>query len=76
MIEGPPYRAEADGRDPAVERFCARYTRHDVINGFPWVVIVDQSEFTAANLENFLWVTFTRQQSGHGYLRDRIVRGR
>jgi 4-hydroxy-3-polyprenylbenzoate decarboxylase len=31
-----------------------------VINAFPWVVIVDQSEFEAANLENFLWITFTR----------------
>ena len=60
VIEGPPYRGEADGRDPAVERFCARYTRHDAINAFPLVVIVDQSEFAAANLENFLWVTFTR----------------
>jgi 4-hydroxy-3-polyprenylbenzoate decarboxylase len=60
VVQGPPYSAEADGRDPAVERFCARYTRHDVINAFPLVVIVDQSEFAAANLENFLWVTFTR----------------
>jgi 4-hydroxy-3-polyprenylbenzoate decarboxylase len=60
LVEGPPYQAEADGRDSAIERFCARYTRHDVINAFPWVVIVDQSEFAAANLENFLWVTFTR----------------
>jgi 4-hydroxy-3-polyprenylbenzoate decarboxylase len=60
LVEGPAYRAEADGRDSAIERFCARYTRHDVINAFPWVVIVDQSEFTAAHLENFLWVTFTR----------------
>ncbi len=31
-----------------------------MINAFPWVVIVDQSEFAEANLENFLWVTFTR----------------
>ena len=36
------------------------YNRHDVINAFPWVVIADQSEFAAASLENFLWVTFTR----------------
>ena len=30
------------------------------INQFPWIVVVDDSEFTARNLENFLWVTFTR----------------
>jgi 4-hydroxy-3-polyprenylbenzoate decarboxylase len=30
------------------------------INAFPLVVLVDDSEFTARNLNNFLWVTFTR----------------
>jgi 4-hydroxy-3-polyprenylbenzoate decarboxylase len=60
VVEGPPYNADPDGHDPAMERFCARYTRHDAINGFPLVVIVDQSDFSAANMENFLWVTFTR----------------
>ena len=30
------------------------------INRFPWVVIVDDSEFTARHLDNFLWVVFTR----------------
>jgi 4-hydroxy-3-polyprenylbenzoate decarboxylase len=28
--------------------------------GFPLVVLVDDSEFTARSLNNFLWVTFTR----------------
>ena len=60
VVEGPAYRMEPGGRDQAVDRFCASYARHDVINGFPLIVIVDQSEFAAANLENFLWVTFTR----------------
>ncbi len=30
------------------------------LNRFPLVVVVDRSDFTAASLENFLWVTFTR----------------
>ncbi len=60
VLEGPPFVANAQGRDEAIERFCARYKRDDAINGFPLVVIVDQSEFAVANLENFLWVTFTR----------------
>ncbi len=29
-------------------------------DGFPLVVVVDDSEFAAKSLENFLWVTFTR----------------
>ncbi|HEY4760752.1 MAG TPA: UbiD family decarboxylase, partial [Thermoguttaceae bacterium] len=60
VVEGPPFRADANGRDTAIEQFCSHYTRHDAINGFPLVVVVDQSEFTTRSLENFLWVTFTR----------------
>src|SRR5690606_29436465 len=51
---------EGDGADQAVEKFCACFTRGDVINRFPLVVIVDDSEFAARNLANFLWTTFTR----------------
>ena len=32
----------------------------DALNGFPLVVLVDDSEFTARTLNNWLWVTFTR----------------
>ena len=60
VIEGPPYRAEDRGRDDVVQRFCAAYHRNDAINSFPLLVIVDESEFTATTLSNFLWVTFTR----------------
>lgn len=60
VVEGPPCRLEPHGRDVAVERFCAGYTREDALNSFPLVVIVDDSEFVARTLNNFLWVTFTR----------------
>ncbi len=60
VVKGPPYRADSPGRDAAVERFSAAYTRQDAINGFPLIVIADDSEFTARTLNNFLWVTFTR----------------
>jgi 4-hydroxy-3-polyprenylbenzoate decarboxylase len=30
------------------------------MNRFPLIVLVDDSEFTARSLSNFLWVTFTR----------------
>ncbi len=42
------------------QAFHAGLGRHDAINAFPLVVVVDDSEFTAASLRNFLWVTFTR----------------
>ena len=43
-----------------VAQFCGCYNRRDAINGFPLVVVVDQSDFAAKTLENFLWTTFTR----------------
>jgi 4-hydroxy-3-polyprenylbenzoate decarboxylase len=60
VVRGPKYSADATGRDAAVERFCASFTRQDAINEFPLVVIVDDSGFAAKNLSNFLWTTFTR----------------
>ena len=60
VIEGPAYEAEQGRPDTAIQRFCDHYTRSDAINNFPLIVIVDDSEFAARNLENFLWITFTR----------------
>jgi 4-hydroxy-3-polyprenylbenzoate decarboxylase len=48
------------GPDQVVAQFCGCYNRRDAINGFPLVVVVDQSDFAAKNQENFLWTTFTR----------------
>jgi 4-hydroxy-3-polyprenylbenzoate decarboxylase len=42
------------------ESLCAALGPNHPLNAFPLVVIVDDSEFTARNLNNFLWVTFTR----------------
>lgn len=35
------------------------------LDGFPLIVLVDDSEFTSRNLNNFLWVTFTRCNPSH-----------
>jgi len=55
-IDDPPVRES----DPQLERFCRHFSSSDPINQFPLIVLVDDSEFTAATLNNFLWVTFTR----------------
>jgi 4-hydroxy-3-polyprenylbenzoate decarboxylase len=39
---------------------CAAYKRGDAINNFPLIAIVDDADFAARTLDNFLWVTFTR----------------
>jgi 4-hydroxy-3-polyprenylbenzoate decarboxylase len=53
-VQGPRFQAED------AERFCQAFTSSDAINAFPLVVLVDDSEFTARTLRNFLWVVFTR----------------
>jgi 4-hydroxy-3-polyprenylbenzoate decarboxylase len=47
-------------KDKELNLFCRHYTAADSINRFPLVVLVDDAEFTARTLANFLWVTFTR----------------
>jgi 4-hydroxy-3-polyprenylbenzoate decarboxylase len=59
VVQGPPYQTRPGG-DPALVRFTEAYTRADGINIFPLVVVVDDSEFTARTLDNFLWTTFTK----------------
>src|SRR5690606_24517540 len=57
VVTGPACTGANDGQ---LQRFCAGLTEADAVNGFPLVVIVDDSEFVARTLGNFLWVTFTR----------------
>jgi 4-hydroxy-3-polyprenylbenzoate decarboxylase len=58
-IQAPAYAPSANGNS-AVQRFCQDLDCSHSINRFPLIVMVDDSEFTARNLNNFLWVTFTR----------------
>jgi 4-hydroxy-3-polyprenylbenzoate decarboxylase len=60
LVEGPAYKAGTAGPDQLVAQFCGCYNRRDAINGFPLVVVVDQSDVASKTLENFLWTTFTR----------------
>jgi 4-hydroxy-3-polyprenylbenzoate decarboxylase len=43
-----------------VERFCGGIDAGHPLRSWPLVVVVDDSAFAAASLENFLWVVFTR----------------
>lgn len=61
-IKAPPFAREApaNGPEPAIKRFCNFFEGEHPINTFPLIVLVDDSDFTASKLINFLWVTFTR----------------
>ncbi|MFM7136278.1 MAG: UbiD family decarboxylase [Planctomycetota bacterium] len=43
-----------------MERLCRSIDRQHPLWQFPLLVVVDDASFTAATLENFLWITFTR----------------
>ena len=48
-------------RDNAILRsFCQAFSANSPISRFPLVLLVDDSEFTANSLNNFLWTVFTR----------------
>ena len=59
-VQAPPFSPDADGVDRTAETFCRGFDRQDSINAFPLIVLVDDSEFAARSLNDFLWVTFTR----------------
>lgn len=47
--------------DQSAEQFCSRMAEvRDRLDSFPLIVLVDDSEFAARTLNNWLWVTFTR----------------
>jgi 4-hydroxy-3-polyprenylbenzoate decarboxylase len=58
-VEGPSYKA-GNGSGERIEAFCRAIGPSDPICRFPLIVVVDDAEFTARTLNNFLWVTFTR----------------
>jgi len=59
-ITGPNFTRAALQPDESVARLCEVLSPEHALNRFPLVVVVDDSDFAAARLNNFLWVTFTR----------------
>ena len=59
-VKGPESRQGRGEDDPAIRGFCEYSAGRSFPAGFPLIVICDDERFTAASLNNFLWVTFTR----------------
>ncbi|MBK8558133.1 MAG: UbiD family decarboxylase [Lewinellaceae bacterium] len=62
-IKAPRFEAELPAREQ-VEEFC-RFMANYSLEGIPMIVLCDDSTFTAATLNNFVWVTFTRANPSH-----------
>lgn len=60
-VRGPTYAPGDDSPQGALRRFCgALEGAAQKLEGIAWIVLVDDADFTARTLNNFLWVTFTR----------------
>ncbi|MFO1093824.1 MAG: UbiD family decarboxylase [Planctomycetaceae bacterium] len=61
-VQGPRVVQQDSGTNAAgaLERFCRALVPEHPLWNIPLIVLVDDSEFVARTLNNFLWVTFTR----------------
>ena len=59
-VKGPGCGNSGECAAPGIAAFCSFYHEKDAISSFPMIIIVDDSDFTARTVENFLWVAFTR----------------
>jgi 4-hydroxy-3-polyprenylbenzoate decarboxylase len=59
-VQGPSHQTGRGCEAPEMGEFCRFFDDQGPINRFPLVVVVDDSEFVARTLDNFLWTVFTR----------------
>lgn len=59
-VKGPGCRNFGECAASDMAAFCSFYDERDALSSFPLIIIVDDSDFTARTVENFLWVAFTR----------------
>lgn len=63
-ISGPGYEPDRTARERSVGALCAALATSESFGGpnptFPLIALVDDGDFVARSLDNFLWVTFTR----------------
>ncbi len=57
-IRGPAFTSPTDHQQLA--KFCQSIPGDSPLNEFPLITLVDDSQFCALSLKNWLWVTFTR----------------
>ena len=58
MLTAPEYKNAREGKKD--RRELTKHLENADLEGFPLIVLTDDSGFSAKSLENFLWVAFTR----------------
>ena len=59
-VRAPASTPDPEGMAADLAAFCSAFRGDDSLCAFPLVVLVDDSDFCSRNLDNFLWVTFSR----------------
>jgi 4-hydroxy-3-polyprenylbenzoate decarboxylase len=59
-VQGPKCETAKGAPDAQMEQLCDCLKSVQGLESFPLIVVVDDSRFTTATLNNFLWATFTR----------------
>lgn len=59
-LQAPSFVGSEEGDSAEVKRFCQVYKSGEVLDAFPLILLVDDSDFAARTLNNWLWVAFTR----------------
>ncbi len=62
-VSAPKFEVEKTAREQA-EQFCRALDGQD-LQHIPLILLVDDGRFTAASLNNFVWVAFTRANPSH-----------
>ncbi|HSQ56692.1 MAG TPA: UbiD family decarboxylase [Gemmata sp.] len=59
VVAGP--KCSTDAAEAEIGRLCASLgAQQPLLGSWPLVAVVDDADFTSRNLDNWLWVTFTR----------------
>ncbi len=61
-IQGPKFKGAESYKE--VDELCAYLERFD-LDSIPLILLVDDSKFTAATVNNYVWVTYTRANPSH-----------
>ena len=62
-LRGPVFEQYENGYQSA-EKLCVQLENCDT-SGIPLIILCDEPAFVAANMNNFVWVTFTRANPSH-----------
>jgi 4-hydroxy-3-polyprenylbenzoate decarboxylase len=62
-IQAPRFEASIPAREQAA--LLCTFLENKDLEGISMIVLSDDSRFTAANINNFVWVTFTRANPSH-----------